>query len=85
MKKMNQNFLVKSISILVEITRILINIIILVKIRILVDFTRNIVSTRIPVISTRILINLIRNFFCPFSTRNFFQCNKFSVIKTDKK
>ena len=48
--------------ILVEITRILINIIILVKIRILVDFTRNIVSTRISVISTRILINLTRNF-----------------------
>ena len=33
----NPNFLIKSIRILVEITRILINIIILVKIRILVD------------------------------------------------
>jgi len=39
-----QNFLVKSIRI-VEITRILIDdIIVLIKIRILVDFTRNIVS-----------------------------------------
>jgi len=37
-KQRNQIFLVKSIRILVEITRILINIIILVKIRILVDF-----------------------------------------------
>ena len=43
---------------------ILIDIIILVKIRILVDFIRNIVSIkiRIPVISIRILINLTRNF-----------------------
>jgi len=43
--------LLKFIGILVEITRILIDIIILVKIRILVNFTRNIVSIRIPVIS----------------------------------
>jgi len=56
-------------------TRILIDIIILIKIRNLVNFTRNIVSTRILVILTRILINkfnqkiLIR----PFSTSNFFQ------------
>jgi len=46
----NQNFLIISIRILVEITRILINIIILVKIRILIDFTKNVVSTRIPII-----------------------------------
>jgi len=62
---MNQIFLVMSIRIPVEITRILINIIILVKIRILirlVDFIRNIISIRIPVISIRILINLTRNF-----------------------
>ena len=58
----NQKFLIKSIRILVEITRILINTIILIKKRILVDFIRNIVSIRIPVISTRILINLARNF-----------------------
>ena len=60
----NQNFLVKSVRILVEVTknnRILIDIIILVKIRILVNFTRNIVSTRIPVILTSILI-LTRKF-----------------------
>jgi len=43
--------LLKFIGILIEITRILIDIIILVKIRILVNFTRNIVSIRIPVIS----------------------------------
>ena len=49
-----KNFLIKSIRILVEITRILINIIIMVKIRILVDFTRNIVSARISIISIRI-------------------------------
>jgi len=59
---MNKNFLVKSIRILVGITRILIDIIILIKIKILIDFTRNIVSTRIPVISIRILINLTRKF-----------------------
>jgi len=35
---MNQNFLVKSTRILVEIIRILIDIIILIKIRILIDF-----------------------------------------------
>jgi len=60
----NQNFLVKSTKILVEIksTKILIDIIILIKIRILVDFTKNIVSTKIPIISTRIVINLIRKF-----------------------
>jgi len=46
------------------VTRILIDVIILVKIRILVDFilTKNIILTRIPVISARILINLIRKF-----------------------
>ena len=44
------NFLIIFIRILVEIIIILINIIILVKIRILVDFTRNVVSTKIPVI-----------------------------------
>jgi len=37
------NFLVKSIRILFEIIRILINIIILIKIRILVNFTKSIV------------------------------------------
>jgi len=60
----NQNFLVKSARILVEVTknnRILIDIIILVKIRILVNFTKNIVSTRIPVILTSIFI-LTRKF-----------------------
>jgi len=30
--------------------------------KVLVDFTTNIVSTRIPIISTRTLINLIRKF-----------------------
>jgi len=49
-------------KILVEITRILIDIIILVKIRILIDFIINIVSTKILVISIGILINLIRKF-----------------------
>ena len=53
--KWNQNFLVKSTRILVEITRILIDIIVLVKTRILVDFSIilsiNIVSIRISVIS----------------------------------
>jgi len=44
------------------VTKILIDVIILVKIRILVDFTKNIILTRIPVISARILINLIRKF-----------------------
>jgi len=68
------NFLVKSIRILVEITRILIQTIILVKIRILVDFTRNIVlSIKIPIISTRILINLTRKFwFVHFQPEIFF-------------
>ena len=55
-------FLVKFIIILVDIIRILIDIIILVKIKIL-DFIRNIVSIKIPIISTRILINLIRKFW----------------------
>ena len=40
----NQNFLIKFIRILIEITRILINIIILIKIRILVDFIRNCIN-----------------------------------------
>jgi len=53
----NHNFLVKSIRILIEITRILIDINILVKIKILVEFTRNIESTRIPIIFTKVLIN----------------------------
>jgi len=66
--------LVKSTRILIEITRILIDIIVLVKIRIPVDFTRNIVI-RIPIISIRIPIKLNRTILiCPFSTRNFFQC-----------
>jgi len=49
----NQNFLVllESTRILVEITRILIDIIILIKIRILIDFTKNIVLTKILIIS----------------------------------
>jgi len=49
----NQHFLVllESIRILVEITRILIDIIILIKIRILIDFTKNIVLTKILIIS----------------------------------
>ena len=73
----NQNFLVKSIRILVEITRIpLINIIILVQIRILVDFTRNIVSNKIPVISIRIR---------PFSTRILFQCSSTVHYRNKKK
>jgi len=53
----NQNFMVKSIRILVRITRILIDIITLVKI--LVDFTRNINQNSI--ILTR--INLTREFW----------------------
>ena len=42
---------------------------------ILIDF-RNIVLTRIAIISTRILINLTKKFWKirPFSTRIFFQC-----------
>ena len=58
----NQNFLVKSARILVEIARIPIEII-LIKMRILIDFTKNIALTRIPSISTRILINLTRKFW----------------------
>ena len=67
------------IKILIEVTRILIDIIILVKIRILVNFIRNIVSTKIPVISIRILYSnkfSQKILICPFSTRNFFQCKK---------
>jgi len=53
----NQNFLAKSTRILIEITdRILADIISLGKIRILIGFTRNIVSIRI-------LINLTRKFW----------------------
>jgi len=71
---MNQNFLIKSVRILVELTKILIDIIILINIRILVDFIRNILSTRIPIISTRILINLIRKFrFVHYQSKIFFQ------------
>ena len=71
---MNQNFLIKSVRILVELTKILIDIIILINIRILVDFIRNILSTRIPIISTRILINLIRKFrFVHYQPKIFFQ------------
>ena len=45
------------------LVKIIIDIIILIKIRILVDFIRNIVSTRIPIISTtRILIHLFKKF-----------------------
>jgi len=47
---------------LVKSARILVDIIILVKIRILVNFIRNIISIRIQVISIRILINLTRKF-----------------------
>jgi len=58
-KQTNQNFLVKFIRILVE-TRLLINNY-SGKNKKFSKFTRNIV-TRIPVISTRILINLIKSF-----------------------
>jgi len=59
-KQTNQNFLVKFIRILVETTRILINNY-SGKNKKFSKFIRNIV-TRIPVISTRILINLIKSF-----------------------
>ena len=65
--------MVRSARIPVERTRILIDIIILVKIRILVGFTRNIISTRIPVVSIRIVINLTRKFrFVHFQSKMFF-------------
>jgi len=84
---MNQNFLIKSVRILVELTKILIDIIILINIRILVDFIRNILSTRIPIISTRILINLIRKFRSSiinqkffFSIRYLYQWTRYSIL-----
>jgi len=59
---MNQNFLIKLnfLKILVEVIRILVGIIFLVKfIRILI-FTRIIILIRIPVISIRILVDFSR-------------------------
>jgi len=64
------------IRILVKIIRI--NIIILVTIRILIDFIRNIVSIRIPIISIRILTNLTRISDSSIFNQNFvFSFNKY--------
>lgn len=64
--------------------RILIDIIIPVKIKIPVDFIRNIISTEIPVISTKILINLTEKlWFVHFQPDSsiFFSVSSFPVIR----
>ena len=63
----NQNFLIKFIKILVELARILIDIIVLVKIEII----KNIVSIPIPVISSRILILIRKLLFVHFQPEIF--------------